>query len=197
MKDSYRLLAYLLLGAVICSCSSCTKGPTNTSSNTNGQTRIEQKGASLKISSTAFQDGGLIPSKYTCDGANVSPPLDWSGLPGNTKSLVLIVDDPDAPARTWVHWVVYGIPPSQLQLPEGVKPGPVLSSGGRQGVNDFEKTGYGGPCPPSGTHRYYFKLYALDADVSLKEGATKKDLEQFMEGHILTHAEIMGRYQRR
>lgn len=150
----------------------------------------------IKISSTAFQDGGLIPAKYTCDGANISPPLAWSGLPLTTKSVALIVDDPDAPGRTWVHWVVYDLPAGNKQLAENLATQETISGGGKQGTNDFRKIGYGGPCPPSGTHRYFFKLYALDVEKILIPVATKEDLIKAMEGHILDQGELMGKYQR-
>jgi Raf kinase inhibitor-like YbhB/YbcL family protein len=151
----------------------------------------------MKLSSTAFQDGGMIPSKYTCDGPNISPPLNWSGLPANTKSIALIVDDPDAPAKTWVHWVLYDLPSTQTELAEDIKPHAALAAGGRQGTNDFRQTGYGGPCPPGGTHRYFFKIYALDSETSLKDGATKDDVERAMKGHVLGQGELVGKYQRR
>lgn len=150
----------------------------------------------LKLLSTVFQDGGMIPSKYTCDGANISPPLQWSGLPPNTKSIALIVDDPDAPGKTWVHWVLYDLSPTRTELDEDIKPKTGVSGGGKQGSNDFRQSGYGGPCPPSGTHRYFFKIYALDVETSLRDGATKDELERAMQGHILSHGELLGRYQR-
>ena len=127
----------------------------------------------MKLQSTAFKDGEMIPGKYTCDGANVSPPLSWNALPTGTKSLGLICDDPDAPGGTWVHWVYYDIPPETTGLPENVASLQHPQSGGSQGKNDFRKIGYGGPCPPGGTHRYYFKIYALDAMLALPPGATK------------------------
>jgi Raf kinase inhibitor-like YbhB/YbcL family protein len=152
---------------------------------------------SFKISTTAFQPGGDIPSKYTCTGPDVSPALSWSDPPAGTQSFTLIADDPDAPVGTWVHWVAYDLPASARQLPEGVPKTDALPGGGVQGVNDFGKPGYGGPCPPPGKpHRYYFKLYALDSKLNLKSGATKKAVEQAMQGHILAQAEVMGRFQR-
>lgn len=152
---------------------------------------------SLKLTTTAFQPGGIIPKKFTCDGPDVSPALAWSDLPAGTQSVALIMDDPDAPVGTWVHWVLYDLPPSARELPEGVPKQEDLSSGARQGRNDFRKIGYGGPCPPRGpAHRYVFKLYALDAKTKLKAGATKADLERAMQGHILAQAELIGRYQR-
>ena len=151
----------------------------------------------IKLSSTVFQDNGLIPPKYTCDGENVSPPLAWSGVPANAKSIALIVDDPDAPAKTWVHWVLFDLPVSTSEIPEAVQPQPSLPSGGKHGNNDFNKLGYGGPCPPSGTHRYFFKIYALDVETGLQPGVTKDELLSAMEGHVLKQGELMGRYKRR
>jgi Raf kinase inhibitor-like YbhB/YbcL family protein len=150
----------------------------------------------IKLTSTTFQDGGMIPTKYTCDGANVSPPLDWSGAPQTTKSLALICDDPDAPRKTWVHWVVFDLPASRTSLPENVPPQETIAGGGKQGMTDFKKIGYGGPCPPSGTHRYFFKIYALDTELNLDSKTTKDQLLQAMKGHILAQDELMGRYKR-
>ncbi len=152
---------------------------------------------SLKLATTAFQPGSIIPKKFTCDGPDVSPALAWSDLPAGAQSIALIMDDPDAPAGTWVHWVLYDLPASARELPEGVPKQEELSSGARQGRNDFRKIGYGGPCPPHGPpHRYLFKLYALDAMTKLKAGATKAELERAIQGHILAQAELVGRYQR-
>jgi len=152
---------------------------------------------SFKVSTTAFQPEGDIPSKYTCTGPDVSPALTWSDPPAGTQSFTLIADDPDAPVGTWVHWVAYDLPASTRQLPEGVPKTGAIPGGGVQGLNDFGKTGYGGPCPPPGKpHRYYFKLYALDGKLNLKPGATEKAVEQAMQGHILAQAEIMGRFKR-
>lgn len=151
----------------------------------------------LELASSAFQPGSLIPQKFTCDGPDVSPQLRWSDLPAGTQSVSLILDDPDAPAGTWVHWVLYDLPPGVPELPEGVPPQEELPNGGRQGRNDFRKIGYGGPCPPPGpAHRYFFKLYALDAKTNLKPGATKAELERAMKGHVLAQAELIGRYKR-
>jgi Raf kinase inhibitor-like YbhB/YbcL family protein len=151
---------------------------------------------SLKITSSAFGEGDLIPRKHTCDGQNVSPPLAWAGVPAGAKTLALIADDPDAPGGTWVHWVVYNLPAGSSDLPEATPPDAEVKGGGRQGRNDFRRIGYGGPCPPSGTHRYFFKLYALDAALDLGPGATKAELLKAMEGHILTEAQIIGKYKR-
>ena len=150
----------------------------------------------MKITSTAFQDGGMIAAKYSCDGANVSPPLDWSGAPQTTKSFALICDDPDAPGKTWVHWVVFDLPASRTSLPENMPPQETIAGGGKQGMNDFKKIGYGGPCPPSGTHRYFFKIYALDSELNLDNRTTKDQLLQAMKDHILAQGELMGRYKR-
>lgn len=152
----------------------------------------------IQITSPVFEDGKPIPSKYTCEGEDVSPPLTWTNVPSDAKSLVLISDDPDAPVGTWVHWVLYDLPPSTAGLYEGVPRSPELANGAKQGLNDFKRIGYGGPCPPPGKpHRYYFKLYALDIVLGLKAGATKADVEKAMKGHILAQGQLMGTYQRR
>ncbi|MGC8659733.1 MAG: YbhB/YbcL family Raf kinase inhibitor-like protein [Desulfomonilaceae bacterium] len=150
----------------------------------------------IEIKSSAFQDGGMIPKLYTCDGQDFSPALSWSGVPSNAKSLALIVDDPDAPVGTWVHWVVFNIPPGQKELVEKILPSPSLNDGARHGKNSWGKLGYGGPCPPGGTHRYYFKLYALDRMLDLQSGITKSQLLKAMEGHILSEGQLMGKYRR-
>lgn len=152
---------------------------------------------SLKIESPAFSDGGAIPSLYTCDGRDVSPPLSWTGIPADGKSLALVCDDPDAPSRVWVHWVIFNLPPSTTGLPEGVPPRKAVDGGGLQGTNDFRKIGYGGPCPPSGTHRYVFTLYALGATLPLAAGATKAELLAAAKGLIQAQAVLTGKYSRR
>jgi Raf kinase inhibitor-like YbhB/YbcL family protein len=154
----------------------------------------------LVINSPAFSAGGDIPRTYTCDGGDISPALEFSGLPAATESLVLIVDDPDAPdprapRMTWVHWVLYNIPPSATGLPDNVGPSE-LPPGTREGVNDWQRTGYGGPCPPIGRHRYFFKLYALDTVLPDLERPTKARLEKAMHDHIIARAELVGGYQR-
>lgn len=156
----------------------------------------QEKTMELKITSTAFDEGGLIPKKYTCDAENVSPPLSWSNAPEKTKSFALICDDPDAPAGIWVHWVVYNIPAGEKGLTEAITPSKKLDNGTMQGLNDFGKTGYGGPCPPGGTHRYFFKLYALDTTLSLQGDVTKDSLLEAMKGHILSEGQLMGKYTR-
>ncbi|HYU91516.1 MAG TPA: YbhB/YbcL family Raf kinase inhibitor-like protein [Gemmatimonadales bacterium] len=150
------------------------------------------------LTSTAFRDGAAIPVKHTCDGLDVSPPLAWSGAPAGTRSFALIADDPDAPAGSWVHWVVYNLPAAVAELPENVAKVEALDLGGaRQGRNDFRRPGYGGPCPPPGpAHRYFFTLYALDTPLTLKAGAQRKDVETAMEGHVLGSAQLMAKYAR-
>ncbi len=150
----------------------------------------------MQFTSSAFTDNGMIPSKYTCDGRDISPPVAWKDVPDGTRSLALICDDPDAPTGVWVHWVVYNVPPHVGKLDENVKTDKEFSNGMRQGNNSWPRIGYGGPCPPGGTHRYYFKLYALDAVLDLKPGATKAELLQAMKGHILAEAQLMGKYKR-
>jgi Raf kinase inhibitor-like YbhB/YbcL family protein len=154
--------------------------------------------AHMKITSTAFEHEAMIPSKYTCDGQDISHDLSWTGVPEGAKSLVLINDDPDAPVGLWVHWVLYNIPPHSTGLPEGVdKKTPSLPDGSVQGTNSWGRTGYGGPCPPGGTHRYFFKLYALDTVLDLPPGAKKDAVEKAMKGHVLAEAVLMGRYARK
>jgi len=153
----------------------------------------------LKLTSAAFAHGGEIPRKHTCDGQDVSPPLAWTGVPPGAKSLVLIVDDPDAPdpaapKMTWVHWVLYDLPPAATGLAEGVRQ---LPPGAREGLNDWKRTGYGGPCPPIGRHRYFHKLYALDAALGDLGRPTKAKLEAAMKGHVLAQAELVGSYRKR
>lgn len=150
----------------------------------------------IKIASTAFDDGGLIPPKYTCDGADISPPLNWEDVPEGTKSIALICDDPDAPAGTWVHWVLFNLPAETRELAENIPPDRTLPNGARQGTSDFGRIGYGGPCPPSGTHRYFFKIYALDAQIDLADGADKAQLLKAIEGHILDQGQLIGKYKR-
>lgn len=154
---------------------------------------------SFSLTSPAFADGATIPAKHTCDGADVSPPLAWSGAPDGARAFALIVDDPDAPAGTWVHWVVYNLPATTTELPDTIAKVESLDlDGARQGRNDFRRPGWGGPCPPPGpAHRYSFRLYALDALLELRPGAQKKDVEAAMQGHALGVAELTGTYARR
>jgi Raf kinase inhibitor-like YbhB/YbcL family protein len=151
----------------------------------------------MQLTSGAFAEGDPIPVRYTCEGRNVSPALNWAGVPAATKTLALIMDDPDAPAGTWVHWVVYNLPSTSTELPEDCPKRQFLPGGALQGLNDFRHLGYGGPCPPPGKpHRYFFKLYALDAQLDLKPGASKADVEHAMHEHVLDQAKLLGHYKR-
>jgi Raf kinase inhibitor-like YbhB/YbcL family protein len=164
--------------------------------NDSAQTSAEVESKGIKMMSAAFDHEGTIPVKFTCDGADVSPPLRWIGVPDSAKSLVLIMDDPDAPGKTWVHWVLYNIPPDTTYLPEHMPSIVTLEDGAVHGVTDFGRYGYGGPCPPSGVHRYFFKLYALDTMLDLPPKADKAAVVKAMEEHVLTSGEIMGKYRR-
>jgi len=148
-------------------------------------------GAKMKITSSAFQESGNIPSKFTCDGSDTSPPLQITGVPSEAKSLVLIADDPDAPGGLFTHWLVWNIPPQTSSILEGSAPK------GIHGTNDFGKPDYGGPCPPSGTHRYYFKVFALDRELNLASSAKRRQLDAAMQGHVIAQGELMGRYSRK
>jgi Raf kinase inhibitor-like YbhB/YbcL family protein len=181
------VMALLLLG--------CTNQPPHAPSKPFADKSKESK-TEFKLTSTAFQEGQAIPRQYTCDGVDVSPPLEWSGAPSGVKSFALICDDPDAPSGTFVHWVLYNLPGEKIGFVENVPKTESVPGGGLQGWNDFKQIGYGGPCPPSGTHRYFFKLYAVDTELSLKAGATKADVEQAMSGHIVGQAQLMGIYRR-
>jgi Raf kinase inhibitor-like YbhB/YbcL family protein len=152
----------------------------------------------MDLSSTGFISGGDMPRQYTCEGDDLAPPLSWGGVPDRTRSLALIVDDPDAPdpaapKMTWVHWVLFDIPPSATAIPEGGRP---LPDGTREGSNDWHRTGYGGPCPPVGRHRYFFKLYALDSLLPDLRKPTKAELERAMQGHVLAQTQLVGTYQK-
>ena len=152
---------------------------------------------SIQLTSSAFEEGQPIPEKYSCEGPDLSPPLVWTGVPQGAQSLALICDDPDAPMGTWVHWVLFNLPPDTTSLAEGLPKKTKLDNGALQGVNDFKRPGYGGPCPPPGKpHRYFFKLYALDRSLDLGEGARKKDVEKAMQGHILAQGQLVGTYKR-
>jgi len=188
------LSSFVLLAA--CRREAATPGA-NVAAPTPAATAKAEDKLTLKLTSAAFDEGGMIPPRYTCDGENVSPPLAWAGVPDAAKSLALVADDPDAPGGTWTHCVIYEIAPTEKGLAENVPARDSLEGGARQGTNDFKKTGYGGPCQPSGTHRYFFKLYALDADLNLKPGATKDQLLKATEGHIVAEGQLVGRYIRR
>ena len=152
---------------------------------------------SFALKTAAFPSEGEIPQKYTCSGADVSPALAWSGIPKEAHSLALIVDDPDAPGGVWTHWLIWNIPAQASELPEAVPHAEVLENGAHQGLNDFKRIGYGGPCPPPGkAHRYFFKLHALDTELSNLSHPTKAQLEQAMQGHVLAKAQLMGTYEK-
>jgi len=182
-----RLCCFMVAAILPCACHGAQEQPATV-----------KGGGEMKLSLTseAFQEGGMIPRKYTCDGPDVSPPLAWSPVPAGAKSIALICDDPDAPMGTWVHWVVFNLPGDASGVPEGISPRENLENGARQGVNDFGRIGYGGPCPPRGTHRYFFKLYALDVKLDLSGRVTKERLLRGMEGHILAEGHLMGKYKR-
>jgi Raf kinase inhibitor-like YbhB/YbcL family protein len=151
----------------------------------------------IELTSTAFREGETIPKPHTGDGKDQSPPLKWADLPAGTKSIALIADDPDAPRETWVHWVLFNLPAETRELKEGVPTDKTLPNGAKQGTNDFKKIGYGGPAPPPGKpHRYFFKLYALDAPLDLPPGATKDQVLAAMKGHLLAQGQLMGKYGR-
>lgn len=161
--------------------------------------KTEQKGddpMSFRLESSAFVAGASIPARYTCDGDDISPPLSWSEPPTRTRSFALIMDDPDAPVGVWDHWLLYNLPADARGLPAGIPAAPKLDDGSVHGKNSWGRTDYGGPCPPSGEHRYFFKLYALDAPLDLAPGANKQTLLQAMDGHVLAEAELMGVYGR-
>jgi Raf kinase inhibitor-like YbhB/YbcL family protein len=185
--------------ALLCSCQNANRNQAGANQAQPEITPLDNRptldsGKTIRVTSTVFQEGGAIPKEYTCDGANVSPPLRWEGVPEKARTLVLIADDPDAPAKTWVHWVVFNLPAAMRELPENVAAqGNIV---GAQGTNDFRKAGYGGPCPPNGTHRYFFKLYALDTELALDFKATKDQVLKAMEGHIIAEGQLMGQYSR-
>jgi Raf kinase inhibitor-like YbhB/YbcL family protein len=181
IRSSSIPLLFILFAAILAGCRSASSTPTET----------EESEMNLQVTGPAFSEGEAIPAKYTCDGSDLSPQLDWTSVPQGTQSLALIADDPDAPVGTWVHWVLFDLPPDLVSLPEGA------SRIGTQGMNSFRKLTYGGPCPPKGSpHRYYFKLYALDTLLNLEEGASKAEVEKAMQGHILAQGQLMGKYGR-
>ena len=161
-----------------------------------GKEKRGGKKMSITITSSAFDDGEMIPVQYTCDGEDISPPLQWEGVPEAAKSLALICDDPDAPGKTWVHWVLFNLPADTSSLQENFPSDATLENGIVQGITDFGDHGYGGPCPPGGTHRYYFKLYALDTTLELDSTAQKTEVLDAMEAHVLAEGQLMGRYER-
>jgi len=181
----------------------CARRPARAQNNTSTareNARLAQgapQSSAFVITSTAFNDGEMIPRRFTCDGSNISPLLTWTKPPSGTQSFVLIMDDPDAPRGDWVHWVMYDIPDGTSGLPDNLPPVPEMQTGARQGMNDFHRFGYSGPCPPKNKeHRYFFRLYALDQQLGLMPGALKMDVERAMQGHVLAKTELMGRYER-
>ena len=170
---------------------------TSFSAESNNSASHGGRAMSFAVKTTAFSEGGVIPKKYTCDGADLSPELTWADAPERTQSLALIADDPDAPVGTWTHWLIWNIPAKTTNLAQGIPKNENLDDGARQGKNDFKRIGYGGPCPPPGKpHRYFFKLHALDAMLDVKAGASRNELERAMKGHVLSQAELMSRYGR-
>ena len=187
MSKLVRGMTWALIGLILAAVSGCQPDdPSQTESGSTGETTM-----SIVFTSSAFKEGETIPVEYTCNGQNISPPLAWTNLPTDTQSLALIADDPDAPSGTWVHWVLYNLPPGTNGLPVGAQ------NPGDEGINSSRKTGYSGPCPPAGKpHRYFFKIYALDTRLDLDPGAGKADLEQAMQGHILAQGQLMGTFSR-
>jgi Raf kinase inhibitor-like YbhB/YbcL family protein len=188
MDNSFRVcLVTLVLLAILCGCQGSPP-----------EERVQEAaGGTLQIESDAFRAEGTIPHLYTCDGEDLSPPLSWSEPPAGTQSLALVCVDPDAPAGTWDHWVLFNIPAATRSLPEGISADPVVEGLGTHGSNSWRRLGYGGPCPPQGaTHRYIFKLYALDTSLELDPGASRKDLEKIVQGHILAEGQLLGNYGR-
>jgi Raf kinase inhibitor-like YbhB/YbcL family protein len=173
------------------------KNPENTQVQSESQKqKKEERRAEMKLTSSAFEDGGIIPGKYTCDGDNISPPLTWSGIPEGTKCFAITCDDPDAPAGNWIHWVIYNIPSNVSELKENIPVDKILNDKTKQGLNDFGKTGYGGPCPPGGTHRYIFKIYAVNKNLDIKPEIKKSELLKEIDGNILAEALLTGKYKR-
>lgn len=161
------------------------------------QNKKKEAEMKIKIESPSFKEGEMIPVRYTCDGENVSPAVKWSGAPGQTKSFAILCDDPDAPIGDWVHWILFNIPADITEIKENISPDKKFSNGMAHGLTDFKSFGYGGPCPPSGTHRYFFKIYALDIMLKADPGIKKKELLKLIEGHILAKGELIGRYKRK
>src|SRR5438132_168802 len=194
-KHAYMSRFILALFSCILICS-CARQPQSVSNQTNVPTTNQnQASANIKVSSTAFKEGEPIPPQHTCDGVNISPSLEWTPTPG-AKTLAIVCDDPDAPAGAFTHWLVYNLPGATMGLIENMPAQEKVAGGGIQGTNDFGKIGYGGPCPPRGTHRYFFKVYALDSELPLKPAATKDQLMKAMEGHVIAQGQLIGTYAR-
>lgn len=173
----------------------CSTGPRSLAPQPAAKQSPDQK-SEIKVTSVAFKEGQPIPRQYTCAGVNISPPLEWSGVPKAAKTIAIIVNDPDAPSGDWVHWVLYNVPADNIGFVENVPATETLKAGGFQGKNDFGKVGYGGPCPPAGTHRYFFKLYAVDTELPLKAGATWAELQTALDDHVVAQGQLMGTYQK-
>jgi Raf kinase inhibitor-like YbhB/YbcL family protein len=188
----------LLLGILVLAALGCEAGESPTATTVAPPPAAAKEGTAttFQLTSAAFAPGESIPLRYTCDGDDISPPLEWGDPPSGSQSFALIADDPDAPSGTWVHWVLYDLPATARGLPEAVPPDAELADGGRHGKNSWKRLGYGGPCPPSGTHSYFFKLYALDTTLNLDSNKSKDALLQAMEGHVLAQTELMGTYTR-
>jgi len=198
-----RILATVILAsAIVCSCNARTNEETNrrtdmtTSTRQTNEENTTQHDTAFALTSPAFSQGESIPQQYACNGEDISPALEWSSVPDGTASFVLLVEDPDAPSGLWTHWVAFDIPATRTSLPESVPNGTTLPGGGRQGTNSSRDVGYSGPCPPSGTHRYFFKLYALDTMLNLKGEPTRDVVLRAIEGHIKGECELMGRYSK-
>jgi Raf kinase inhibitor-like YbhB/YbcL family protein len=190
---SQLITRYLVIASLICAICGCRPGAPPVAA----PSPAAAQPASFQLTSRAFSNGESIPPAYTCDGEDISPPLQWGDPPQGAQSLALILDDPDAPAGIWVHWVLYNLPADARALPEGISPQAELPDGGQHGQSSWQRLGYGGPCPPSGTHRYIFKLYALDTRLDVPTGASKSQVLRAMEGHILAQAELTGLYTKR
>jgi Raf kinase inhibitor-like YbhB/YbcL family protein len=186
------LIALVLIGLLASSCARPSTPVSNQPNSTPGTTR-KAATPQIQVTSTAFKEGEAIPRQFTCQGINISPPLEWTPTP-QAKTIAIIANDPDAPAGEWTHWLVYNLPAATMGLIENMPAEEKVAGGAMQGKNDFGKTAYGGPCPPKGTHRYFFKVYALDTELALKPGATKDQLLQAMEGHILAQGQLMGTF---
>ncbi len=192
MYIRFRVLTLLLIAPLIAGCASRSQSVTPPSpANTPPDNKAE-----IKLTSAAFKEGEAIPRAYTCDGVNISPPLEWSGVPKTARTIAIVADDTDAPGGTWVHWALYNLPAENIGLVENLPLTENLKAGGFQGTNDFQKIGYRGPCPPSGTHHYYFRIYALDSELTLKAGATKAELLKAMDDHVVLQGRLMGTYRR-
>jgi Raf kinase inhibitor-like YbhB/YbcL family protein len=199
-KIEKRFPLFLPLTCLVLTVSGCGSGPSPTATPLplapSAPSAGDAESMPVELTSAAFAPGEPFPTRYTCDGDDVSPPLRWSAPPEGTQTLTLIVDDPDAPAGTWVHWVLFNLPAGTRDLPEAIPPDAELAGGARHGNNSWKRLGYGGPCPPGGTHRYFFKLFALDTALNLDAGASKDDLLRAMQGHVLVQTELMGTYTR-